>query len=69
MKRQNQLIKSRIQLMSSGIRISIILIRSHRTMIGIPMKNENSVAIERLVPTNNPPRIVEPERLVPGTKC
>ena len=33
------------------------------------MKNENSVAIERLVPTNKPPRIVEPERLVPGTSA
>ena len=33
------------------------------------MKNENSVAIERLVPTSKPPRIVDPERLVPGTRA
>ena len=33
------------------------------------MKNENSVAIERLVPTSKPPRMVDPERLVPGTRA
>ena len=33
------------------------------------MKKENSVATKRFVPTNNPPKMVEPEREVPGIKA
>ena len=37
------------------------------SMMGMLMKNENSVATKREVPTSIPPMIVEPEREVPGT--
>lgn len=37
-------------------------------MIGIDIKNENSAATKREVPNKIAPKIVAPEREVPGTK-
>lgn len=36
---------------------------------GIAIKNENSAAVARLNPNKVAPKIVLPERLVPGTKA
>ena len=38
------------------------------TMVGMAMKNENSAAAGRLTPRRIAPRMVEPDREVPGMR-
>lgn len=38
-------------------------------IVGIPKKNENSAEIKRDAPSKIPPKIVAPEREVPGIKA